>query len=103
MLNKLRRKTETARTGNLFHEKGQEHETARVVVYSTTWCPSCRLASGLEAPPGLETSTLLSNRVDARLKALAEGRIMERTWACDYTVWKPDPTERLAPSQPEGR
>lgn len=35
----------------------------------------------------------LQQAVDARLASLREHRTIERIWARDYTVWKPDPTE----------
>ena len=31
--------------------------------------------------------------VDQTLRSLAEAKIVQRVWAHDYTVWKPDPTE----------
>jgi len=31
--------------------------------------------------------------VDQTLRSLAEARIVQRIWAHDYTVWRPDPTE----------
>jgi transaldolase / glucose-6-phosphate isomerase len=35
----------------------------------------------------------LDQAIDSRAAAFAHGRIIERIWARDYTVWKPDPTE----------
>ena len=58
-----------------------------------------KLASGIDVSPTPRAASALSDRVDARLKVLAESRIMERIWACDHTVWKPDPTEISKPSR----
>src|SRR5215207_8400526 len=35
----------------------------------------------------------LQRAVDARLAAFERDNVMERIWARDHTVWKPDPTE----------
>jgi hypothetical protein len=35
----------------------------------------------------------LSSVVAARIRALNDARVVERIWARDHTVWKPDPTE----------
>ncbi|MCC6381358.1 MAG: bifunctional transaldolase/phosoglucose isomerase [Dehalococcoidia bacterium] len=35
----------------------------------------------------------LAAAVARRLDAMARDRIVQRIWACDHTVWKPDPTE----------
>ncbi|MBK7330164.1 MAG: hypothetical protein IPI85_14110 [Dehalococcoidia bacterium] len=37
--------------------------------------------------------TLLRQRIDARIADLTRDRTVERIWAGDHSVWKPEPTE----------
>ena len=41
----------------------------------------------------LKATGALGSAVDARLKRLAKEKVVERIWANDHTVWKPDPAE----------